>query len=272
MPRTRSLIFFAFLILFCGGFLTLLFLNRNYQRPPPASAVWSPPDQPIRIVSYNILHNQRGIDSVLAEIQKLKPDVLFLQEVEKSDLSRMTEALGTLPALYHASENLAGPHASWGNAILSRHPLYDAGSIPNPGGGSFGVWATLSINDRKFKLANVHLSATWKATPANLIESGNNRWKELSNLVNAWEEAGSPPLIVGGDFNQIPLGNNYVLMTTHWSDGLKALDKDDTTFTAGLLKTRIDYFCLSREWKARDGGLDRSDASDHSPIWIVVGK
>ena len=35
-----------------------------------------------RIVSYNILHNRRGVDGVLAEISKLKPDVVFLQEVE----------------------------------------------------------------------------------------------------------------------------------------------------------------------------------------------
>jgi endonuclease/exonuclease/phosphatase family metal-dependent hydrolase len=61
-------------------------------------------------------------------------------------------------------------------------------------------------------------------------------------------------------------------MKLHWTDGLKALGKDDTTFSAGLLKTRIDYFCISKEWKAKEGGVVSSQASDHSPIWIVVGK
>src|SRR5258705_1323455 len=146
MPRTRTLLFFAFLLMFGGGFLALLYANRGPTRPPPASAVWSPPDRAIKIASYNILHNERGIDRVVAEIRKLDPDFVFLQEVERRDLSTMTQALGSLPAIYHASENLAGGSASWGNAILSKHRLYEAGTIPNPGGGSFGVWGAAAIH------------------------------------------------------------------------------------------------------------------------------
>jgi endonuclease/exonuclease/phosphatase family metal-dependent hydrolase len=234
--------------------------------------VWSPTDKAIKIASYNILHNERGIDRVVAEIRKLDPDFVFLQEVERRDLSTMTQALGSLPAIYHASENLAGGSASWGNAILSKHRLYEAGTIPNPGGGSFGVWGTAAIDGRKFVVANVHLSATWNAKPSHLIESGNNRWKELTNLVNAWHERGSPPMVLGGDFNQIAMGNNYALMTKEWTDALDALGRNENTFGAGLIRTRIDYFLLSKEWTAADGGVVQSDASDHRPIWVQVRK
>jgi endonuclease/exonuclease/phosphatase family metal-dependent hydrolase len=209
---------------------------------------------------------------VIDEIQKLDPDFVLLQEVERRDVTQMSQALGRFPAIYHASENLAGGRASWGNAILSRHPLYDAGSIPNPGGGSFGVWATALIDGRKFVVANVHLSATWNANPAHLIESSNNRWNELSNLVHAWQNAGSPPIVVGGDFNQLAIHNNYALMTRHWSDALSALGKDQATFGAGLIKTRIDYFLTSKEWKPISGDVVDSDASDHKPIWLLAGK
>jgi endonuclease/exonuclease/phosphatase family metal-dependent hydrolase len=272
MHGMRSRWFFLFLLVLGGGFLALLFANRNYQRPPPAAAVWGAPERPVRFVSYNVLHNERGAAGVVEEIRKLRPDFVLLQEVERRDLSNMTEALGTMPAVYHASENLAGPRATWGNAILSTFPLYDVGTIPNPGGGSFGVWATAVVDGRKFKVANVHLSATWNANPAHLVESGANRWKELTNFVAAWQGAGSPPIVVGGDFNQIPFGNNYGLMTTHWADALKALGKDETTFAAGLLRTRIDYFLVSKEWRALDGGVVASDASDHKPIWLSAGK
>ena len=113
---------------------------------------------------------------------------------------------------------------------------------------------------------------TWNANPTHLIESSNNRWKELTNLVAAWQSAGSPPIVVGGDFNQLALHNNYALMTKHWTDALATLGKDQTTFTAGLLKTRIDYFLISREWKPLAGDVVDSDASDHKPIWLQTGK
>jgi endonuclease/exonuclease/phosphatase family metal-dependent hydrolase len=145
-------------------------------------------------------------------------------------------------------------------------------SIPNPGGGSFGVWATAVVGGTKFKVACVHLSATWKANPAHLVESSNNRWKELSNLVKGWEEAGSPPIVVGGDLNQLPIHNNYALMTRHWRDALKELGKGVSTFSAGPLRTRIDYFLVSKEWRVLAGGVGTSEASDHRAIWVEVGK
>ena len=271
MPKPRSLIFFVALTLLAGTFLGLLYANLHVRRPPPPSAAWSPPDKPVRFVSYNILHNQRGIARVIDEIGKLDPDFVLLQEVERSDVTQMSQTLGRFPAIYHASENLAGAHASWGNAILSRHPLYDAGSIPNPGGGSFGVWATAVIDNKKFVVADVHLSATWNANPAHLIESSNNRWKELSNLVAAWQAAGSPPIVIGGDFNQLAIHNNYALMTKDWTDALAASGKDQTTFTAGLLKTRIDYFLISKDWNPLAAEVVDSDASDHKPIWLQAG-
>jgi endonuclease/exonuclease/phosphatase family metal-dependent hydrolase len=234
--------------------------------------IWGPPEKSVRIVSYNILHNQRGMTGVLDEIRRERPVFVLLQEVEKRELSQMSEALNMLPAAYHASTNLAGAFASWGNAILSTHPLSDARSIPNPGGGSFGVWATAVVDDTKFMVASVHLSATWKASPSHLIESSNNRWKELSSLVKAWEEAGAPPIVVGGDFNQLAIHNNYALMTKHWRDALKELGKGESTFSTKFLRTRIDYFLVSKEWRVLAGGVGTSEASDHRAIWVEVGK
>jgi endonuclease/exonuclease/phosphatase family metal-dependent hydrolase len=237
-----------------------------------SSPSWGAPEKAIRVVSYNILHNQRGMKGVLDEIRKQRPDFVFLQEVENGDLSQMTDALETLPAAYRASTNLAGIGATWGNAILSRHPLSDVESIPNPGGGSFGVWATAVVDGTKFKVACVHLSATWKANPHHLIESSNNRWKELSNLVKGWEDAGSRPMVVGGDFNQLALHNNYSLMTRHWRDALKELGKDTPTFVTGFVPTRIDYLLVSKEWRVLAGGVGQSEASDHRSIWVEVGR
>src|SRR5438067_811029 len=82
-----------------------------------------------------------------------------------------------------------------------------------PGGGSFGVWAVAVVDGKKFLVADVHLSATWNMNPVHVQQSGENRARELTALFNAWRARGSPPMIVGGDFNQIPMGNNYAQMT-----------------------------------------------------------
>jgi endonuclease/exonuclease/phosphatase family metal-dependent hydrolase len=233
MPKTKSLLFFAFLVCFCAGFFALLYANRNYHRPPPASAVWSPPEKAIRIVSCNVRRNQATIDKVFDDIRKLEPDIVLLQGVEKTQLSQMTEALRTLPAIYHASENIGGLRASWGNAILSRYPVYEGSTVTRSAGGSFGVWATAVVGNAKFKIASVHLAAGGS---------------ELSQLAQAWQEAGSPPMLIGGVFGQQP-------RTGLWTDAMKSKTSSDVTFL------------MSKEWNSIESG-----GGDDQPIWILAGK
>ena len=259
-----------------GAMLWGLFLAPQAVSPPaPRDAAWGVPPRPLRFVSYNILHNQRGIENVVREIRACAPDFVLLQEVESRDLIELASRLDMErhhhPRHYDRSSNLAGARATWGNFILSKHPLYDAGSIPNPGGGSFGVWATAVVDGKKFVVANVHLSATWNANPIHLKKSGENRHRELTALVKAWRDRGSPPIVIGGDFNQIPLGNNWALMTGTWRDALGALGKDDVTFGEGLLRTRIDYFMTTPDWQPLSGGVAPAGASDHRLIWLEAG-
>lgn len=238
----------------------------------PRDASWGVPDRSLRFVSYNILHNQRGIERVCGEINAHKPDFVLLQEVESRDLIELATRLSMEhfhhPRLYHRSSNLAGPRATWGNFILSKHPMYEAASIPNPNGGSFGIWATAVVDDRKFVIANVHLSATWNANPIHIKKSGENRHRELTALAKAWRDRGSPPIVIAGDFNQIPMGNNWAVMSGTWRDALGALGKSDVTFGEGLLKTRIDYFLTTPDWQPQSGGIARPGASDHRLIWL----
>jgi endonuclease/exonuclease/phosphatase family metal-dependent hydrolase len=250
----------------------------RWRRPPlqyhsaPMGVTTGVPDRPLRFVSYNILHNQRGKKAVIDQIRQLRPDFVLLQEVERRDVDEMARALGirntTRSVVYYPSENLAGRRAFWGNAILSAHPLCEAASIPNPGGGSFGIWAASVVDGRKFYVAWVHLSATWRLNVNHIRESSNHRHNELTNLVRAWQARGSPPTMIGGDFNQLPAGDNYFVMTQHFSDALAALGRSDNTFKDGLLRTRIDYFLTSGEFRIADGGVAFSDASDHRPIWL----
>jgi endonuclease/exonuclease/phosphatase family metal-dependent hydrolase len=269
---SRGAILVVGLFVLGGAVLWGLFHAPRATSPPaPINVEWGVPARRLRFASFNVLHLQRGSDAVVATIKSVDPDFVFLQEVESRDVIDLVRALGMQeshhPNAYHASVNLDGPHATWGNVILAKHPLYEAASIPNPGGGSFGVWAVSEVDGKKFVVANVHLSATWNANPVHVKQSGENRSKEIANLLAAWRERGAPPMVIGGDFNQIPFGNNYAAMTESLTDALAAIGKNDMTFRSGLLDTRIDYFLVSPQWTAADGAAVPTDASDHRLIW-----
>jgi hypothetical protein len=57
-------------------------------------------------------------------------------------------------------------------------------------------------------------------------------------------------------------------MSGTWRDALGALGKDNVTFGEDLLKTRIDYFLTTADWKFIDGDVNPRGPSDHRLIWL----
>src|SRR5688500_12607018 len=84
--RKRSItgIFVVFAMFALGGAVMwgLFLAPRVQSEPAPSNTIWKVPDRPIRFVSYNILHNQRGREQVVTEINKLRPDIVCLQEID----------------------------------------------------------------------------------------------------------------------------------------------------------------------------------------------
>jgi hypothetical protein len=154
----------------------------------------------------------------------------------------MTRELRAMPAVYHASENLAGARSAWGNAIISRHRLFEAKSIANAAGKSLGVWATAVVDGRKFRVGCAHPSANDQ---------------ERNSLVNAWEDAGRPPIILGVAGNQ----RGVFDPSPYWTDALRQLAKVNSP------EVRAQYLFASESWKVIDGG-----AADAGAIWISAGK
>lgn len=239
----------------------------------PAAARWGAPAHPIRIASLNVRRLPQEIDHVTDELRKLDPDFVLLQEVDSRDVVALARAFGMQqfhhPNAYERSGNLGGRKATWGNVIFAKHPLYDAGPIPNPGGESFGVWATSIVDGKKFVIANVHLSAT-PSTPRHDEKFGDNRSKEIAKLVSAWHARGSPPMIVGGGPMQITLGGNNSAMTDRFADVLASLRSSDGTFQTSSPDPHTNRVFATPEWVATDGGMIASEASNHPLTWAAL--
>ena len=154
-------------------------------------------------------------------------------------------------------------------AILSRHPLLNVRPLAHPGG-DYGVRAETVIDGRRFVVASVHLSATFRLSASHARETQAHRHTEVSHLIADWRRDGEPPMIVAGDFNQLPFGKTYRLMTEHLADVLAGLGRTEFTFHAGPLRSRIDYVLTSRDWTASGGGVVATEASDHNLIWAKL--
>lgn len=128
----RSSLLLVALFLFAGAFVLLLYLNRA-PRAAPASARPGVPDSPLIVL--NVVCAADTLEQVTQAARQHRPDFIFLHNVPKSELSSYTRATGSFPAALHS-----------GQAILSRHPLYDHAPV------SGGVQAVSVIDGRKFSL------------------------------------------------------------------------------------------------------------------------
>src|SRR4051794_14501656 len=96
--RGRWLVIGLFLL---GGVVLSGFFiaGRVAAKPPAGDQAVSPdlpfgaPARPLRVLSYNILHCQRGLERVAAEVRQRDPDIVLLQEVESRDCAGLARAL-----------------------------------------------------------------------------------------------------------------------------------------------------------------------------------
>jgi endonuclease/exonuclease/phosphatase family metal-dependent hydrolase len=234
----------------------------------------APREKRLRVVAYNVYWHQHGIDKVAETILSQRPDVVLLSEVPPRDVPPLAQKLnlrgpdGELH--YYVTPNNPNEWALPSTAIISRLPLQNSHPIPNPGGRDFAVMSDLTFADKRVAIAAIHCTATRKITPGAMKEADAARAQEIAALQREWTDRGKPPLIGGGDFNQLASGSNYRAMKEHFTDALATLGKTDWTCAHGLLKTRVDYILTTPDFKPCDGGVVGSNASDHRLIWVEL--
>ena len=233
----------------------------------------------LRVVTWNIHKGIGGIDRlyrlerVIASLRALSPDLALLQEVS-DDLPRsrfhdqaemLSEALGMRHMAFHAEHrfNMGG----YGNAILSRWPLYDVhhldvtiGRRKKRGILAARARARFGRVSRSVLIHNMHLGL-----------AGSERERQLERFL-----ASAPfqrlhertPIVVGGDFNDVwgTLGDRFLAPRGFRRAGPRA-----NTFPAAfpvrpldVLFVRGDLY-IHKHAHASSTGLTRQ-ASDHLPL------
>ena len=239
----------------------------------PDSAALPASTHTIRVMTYNI-HVGVGMDKKLdlariaGVINAQHPDLVGLQEVDRgvertqrideiAEIARMTKMD------YAFAFNLRYQGGQYGVAILSRYPIgsFDHRLYKNTREAERRgfIRAEVKINGRMVNFVTTHLDYQYE----------DGRVFEAEQLLAALRDV-KGPLIIVGDFNDVPTGGAYQLAREQFADGWIESGASDQglSYPADKPTKRIDYI-LSRRTdhiRTKKAWTVSTLASDHVPV------
>lgn len=230
-----------------------------------------------RLITYNIHKGIGGVDRrydlqrIVDTLVRYDPDVVFLQEVDdgvpRSRHDRQVELLGEALELPHYAyqRNVSLTRGYYGNAILSRYPLYDPADIEltvrykKRRRALIASCIVRESHQRTVHLINCHLGL-----------AGFERVLQVKKILNG--EAlrylhSDTPVIIGGDFNDVwgTLGKRLFEPA-----GFEPANKAALTFPAVMPMRSLDKIfyrgALTFEHCFPGRSNVAREASDHLPV------
>jgi endonuclease/exonuclease/phosphatase family metal-dependent hydrolase len=229
--------------------------------------------QTLRVMTYNI-HVGVGMDKKLdlpriaGVINAQHPDLVGLQEVDRGvtrtqGIDEIAELAKLTRMDYAFAFNLRYQGGQYGVAILSRFPiratdhrLYQNTREAERRG---FIRAEVSVHGRLLNFVTTHLD----------YQYDDGRLFEAQQLLSALRDV-KGPLIVVGDFNDIPAGRAYQLMRCQFGDAWieSRSTEEGFSYPADKPAKRIDYIFFRSTDRARTkrAWIINTPASDHVPV------
>jgi endonuclease/exonuclease/phosphatase family metal-dependent hydrolase len=223
----------------------------------------------IKVMTYNTRsfindNGERCLDSIAELIDEVRPDIICFQEMGFSGLvDSMLQPMRYKPLPKSLSRKDLSP------ALYSRHPVIAAYRIDTM---KNFVWADVVVNKDTIRVFNNHLHTTAiRQEDEEYIEnhqyleeennvdklggmvgrlSKNNKLRSVQADTIASIMAQSPyPVIVCGDFNDIPISYTYRRMSRMADDAFRKVGRGySSTYRGFFDMLRIDYVLLSEEF------------------------
>jgi endonuclease/exonuclease/phosphatase family metal-dependent hydrolase len=266
------------------GFLTEPWLSTQdiHQVIGEPAAIHRPAsDDALQVVTWNI---ERGTayDAILAELQRLDADVVFLQEVDwncrRTQYRHVARDLATALDMnwvaagefQEIGEGRGGAPALTGQAILSRFPIEDAGVLRfaaqdrwrwsiNPVQPRRGGRIALTGRTAGMMLYNTHIESGGKQ------EIKRRQIAEI--LAHQSQMNDTAPVVIAGDFNNGPLIGSrqlHSLSAARFDDALGSADGRGPTSSGQTYP--IDWIFGKNVAPLRGRVVDSTNASDHFPV------
>lgn len=260
----------------------------------------------IRLITYNVKNfdfynwedNQTVRQQIFGFLEDRQPDVLCLQEYftqpgsEHDNQLALQERLG-LPYV-HVHRSTRVKNQEYGQALFSRYPMINKGTITFANSRNGCIWADLDTGDDTIRVFNVHLQSIFLGKEGEEVVGRAIREQEAdpessrrvlgklkrgfiaragqADTVRSIIEQSPHPVIVSGDFNDTPVSYAYKRLQRGLQDAFsKKGSIIGSTFAGSIPWLRIDYVLVDQSLKLESYVRHQVHYSDHFPVEVWVG-
>ena len=235
----------------------------------------------LTLISYNVrlfnIYNWINNDNISDKIQnfliKENSDVICLQEYQNFNFS-----LKNYPYKY---ENLRGENLKYGQAIFSKYPIINKGSLRFSSSSNNAIFSDIKINNDTIRIYNIHLESfsLEKDLVFSEINSDNDKiFNDLAKTFISQQDqvdilkksiSESPhKVVISGDFNNSPYSYIYNELLKNTKDSFKEKGNGfGITFSYNFIPLRIDFILVDKKFKVNDFKTFKINFSDHEPIY-----
>ena len=246
----------------------------------------------IKIATYNVALFGREASGfiaqdILSEMKKQKVDILCFQEYSNNsgDKQNSDSYKDYFPYMAMGQSDMV---------IYSRYPITQSKNIPFEMTNNSAMWADINVNGQMLRVYNAHLETTGingtLHRAAKVQNSGidveNNRLLRAiygnytlgmiaragqANMLAMDMRESENPVIVCGDFNDVPYSYVYNTMLGDKVDGFKECGAGFmNTFRGGKKAVRIDYIFHDESLEGVTYYKKELTYSDHYPVFMKI--
>ena len=236
----------------------------------PVAALWipsEPADQHVvalRALSLNVSFYSRNYDEVLTLIQRIRPDVIGLVEVN----TRWMEELAPIDEHYRHRVVFARPRGS-GVALLSRLPFRDTEVRPFAGTGRHYAVGAVDVDDVSVVLAVAHGASPLGGAASAAVRNG-----QLETLAAMRQEFAGHEVLIMGDLNTSPwsLAFQRMLEVTGFRDAASGFGYRPTwPAQQPWIGIPIDHHVVSSGIVVKNFSVVGPTGSDHLAVYSELG-
>lgn len=233
----------------------------------------------LKIASYNINFGNPHLSAVVDSIRKVDPDVVCLEETTRESEALLTRTFGNdYPHIRFQGHR--GEYGAERFGILSRLPV-NSYEFVAPEHGLFGFFiADAQFNSRPIRIIAVHLQP--------ILFPNDPGVRDVLSAIGAVEKMHRAeidavvehvkkdvPTIVAGDFNSIATFQApQKLVESGFLDSFAEVNENPESLPTwhwptrnGEISLRIDYIFHSKDFRATEINVIKSEASDHYLIF-----
>ena len=188
----------------------------------------------------------------------------------------------------------AYPYMAKGKAdmrIFSKYPIVDSQLIEFEGTNNSAMYTDIQIGDKVVRVVNVHMQTTginrnlnkmakkamageevtesevYATVADGFLEQAKQRASQSITVSNVVRMTTDRPVILCGDFNDIPYSYTYNMLKSTLEDGFSTCGKGFMyTFKGAMQMARIDYIFHSKDLKGITYYSEPIEYSDHNPV------